>query len=120
MKVTREQLLELLASGAPEGAVWVYHEDKTTEIVEAPTVDELDELRSSASWPMYLIRVDHAENYIRQHATEGSDGLDGAVQMLNLTFSLLPEPHTAVARAAAITGRLLGRRKRQRAQEESI
>lgn len=111
MRVTRDQLLELLAAGAPEGAVWVYHENGSTEIIEAPTDDELAEYRSFMSWPMYLVRCDLAENYIREH------GLDGAVTLLNLTFAIIPEPRSTIIRAAAITGRLLNRRKTKPPQE---
>ena len=107
MKVTGEQLLQLLAAGAPEGAVWVYNENKTTSIVNAPSVEELARLRSLTEWPMYLVRVDLAENYLRVH------GLDGTVALLNLTFSIVPEPDSTIVRAAAITGRFLNRRRRQ-------
>ncbi|OZE92124.1 hypothetical protein CH302_23720 [Rhodococcus sp. 15-2388-1-1a] len=110
--MTREQLIELLAANAPAGSVWLVHEDKTTEIVENPTVDQLAEYRSWTTWPMYLIRTDLAENYIREH------GLDGAVTLLNLTFALIPDPRSTVIRAAAITGRFLNRRKTKPAQED--
>ncbi len=99
MKVTREQLLELLADDSDPDAVWVMHSDRSTEIV-VPTPDELAVLQSRASWPMYLIRVDHAENYIREH------GLDGAVNFLNLTFMFNPEPGSIAARVISGSSRL--------------
>ena len=103
MKVTREQFLELLADDSHPDAVWIMHEDRTTEIV-VPTAEELIDLQAHTHWPMYLIRVDHAENYIRDH------GLDGAVAFLNLTFLLNPEPGSIAARALQSSSRFLARR----------
>lgn len=51
---------------------------------------------------MYLIRVDHAENYIREH------GLDGAVAFLNLTFMFSPEPGSFASRVISGSSRLFG------------
>lgn len=102
MKVTREQMLELLAEDSNPDAVWIMHEDRTTEIV-APTPDELAVLHSRANWPMYLIRVDNAENYIREH------GLDGAVNFLNMTFMFSPEPGSFAARVISGSSRLFGK-----------
>ncbi|OZD65159.1 hypothetical protein CH263_13535 [Rhodococcus sp. 06-1059B-a] len=99
-KVSREQLLELLADDSPPDAVWVMDEDRSTRIVVPASEDELAALHARTQWPMYLVRVDHAENYIREH------GLDGAVQFLNLTFLFVPEPDSLIARA---TGWLAGR-----------
>lgn len=101
MKVTREQLLDLLADDSDSNAVWVMNEDRSTEII-VPTIDELAVLQSRANWPMYLIRVDHAENYIREH------GLDGAVNFLNLTFRFSPEPGSIAARVISGSSRLFG------------
>ncbi|WP_033189284.1 hypothetical protein [Rhodococcoides fascians] len=112
MKITRDQLLGVLADNSGPDAVLVMNEDRTTSIV-VPTEPQLAALRSWSSWPMYLVRCDLAANYIREH------GLDGAVNMLNLTFALIPEPDSTIVRAAAITGRFLKRRKKQPAQEES-
>ena len=103
MKVTRAQLIELLADDSHPDAVWIMHEDRTTEIV-VPTADELAVLQEHRTWPMYLVRVDHAENYIREH------GLDGAVAFLNLTFLLNPEPGSIAARALSGSSRFLARR----------
>ncbi|MDQ0283752.1 hypothetical protein [Rhodococcoides fascians] len=111
MKVTREQFLELLADDSHPDAVWIMNEDRTTEIV-VPTADELEQLQAHTHWPMYLVRVDHAENYVREH------GLDGAVAFLNLTFLLNPEPGTLMARAATLSGRVAARLNRP-AQEGS-
>ncbi|TFI40257.1 hypothetical protein E4P29_25435 [Rhodococcus sp. 1R11] len=110
MKVTGEQLLELLAHDSHPDAVWVMHEDRTTEIVVPATPEALAELHQPSQWPAYLIRIDLAENYIRDH------GLDGAVTLLNITFSIIPEPDSKIVRAAAITGRFLNRRRRQEQQ----
>lgn len=103
MKVTRDQFLKLLADDSHPDAVWIMHADRTTEII-VPTVDELAALQDHSQWPMYLIRVDHAENYIRDH------GLDGAVAFLNMTFLLNPEPGSIAARALQSSSRLLSRR----------
>lgn len=101
MKVTHEQLLELLADDSHPEAVWVMNADRTTSIV-VPTADELEVLQSRASWPMYLIRVDHAENYIREH------GLDGAVTFLNFTFMFSPEPGSFASHVISGSSRLFG------------
>lgn len=110
MKVTGEQLLELLADDSHPDAVWVMHEDRTTEIVVPETPEALAELHQPSQWPAYLCRVDFVQNYIRDH------GLDGTVSMLNVIFLFVPEPDSKVVRAAAITGRFLNRRRRQEQQ----
>ncbi|WP_407726256.1 hypothetical protein ACJEDT_13125 [Rhodococcoides fascians] len=109
-KVTREQLVELLAAGAPDDAMWVMDESGATRIVEDVTDEQLIEIRARDSWPVYLIRTGNAENFIKLH------GLDGAVKLLNFMFSLNPEPDSTIVRAAAITGRFLNRRRRQEQQ----
>ncbi|WP_155293635.1 hypothetical protein [Rhodococcoides fascians] len=101
MKVTQDQLLDLLSKDGHPDAVWVMHTDGSTEVVIA-TPDELAVLQSRTSWPMYLVRKDHAENYIRQH------GLDGAVKFLNLTFMFIPEPGSIAARVISGSSRLFG------------
>lgn len=104
MNVTREQLLELLADNSHPDAVWVMNADRTTRIVVPESDAELAELHSRRKWPMYLIRVDHAENYIREH------GLDGAVKFLNMTFLFVPEPGSFTAKVLDAPSRLLARR----------
>ena len=103
MKVTRDQLIDLLADDSGPNAVWIMNADHSTAVV-TPTPTELAVLQARTSWPMYLIRKDNAENYIRMH------GLDGAVAFLNLTFLLNPEPGSVAARALSASARFTARR----------